>query len=49
VGAAPQEEEDEPFEEKMKQLVDTLRQQQAEAARLDAAIAQNLKELGYDG
>lgn len=49
VGAAPREEEDEPFEEKMKQLVAALRQQQAEAARLDAAIAQNLKELGYDG
>lgn len=25
-----------------------LREQQAEAAKLDAAIARNLKELGYD-
>jgi len=47
VGAAPQEEDDEPFEEKMKRLVGQLRQQQAEAAKLDKAIAKNLKELGY--
>ena len=33
----------------MKRLTATLRQQQAEAARLDAAIAANLKELGYGG
>jgi hypothetical protein len=26
-----------------------VREQQAEAARLDAAIAKNLKELGYGG
>lgn len=31
----------------MKRLTATLRQQQAEAARLDAAITANLKELGY--
>ena len=31
----------------MRRLVAELRQQQAEAARLDAAIAANLKELGY--
>ena len=47
VGVAPTEEDDEPFEEKMQRLVAQLRQQQAEAARLDAAIAANLKELGY--
>ncbi|GIW55787.1 MAG: hypothetical protein KatS3mg082_2191 [Nitrospiraceae bacterium] len=29
-------------------LVTRLREQQAEAAKLDAAIARNLKELGYD-
>jgi predicted GIY-YIG superfamily endonuclease len=39
----------EPFEEKMKRLAATLREQQAEAAKLDAAIAANLKELGYGG
>lgn len=47
VGVAPTEEDDEPFEEKMQRLVAQLRQQQAEAARLDAAIAANLKKLGY--
>lgn len=49
VGAEAQEDDGEPFEEKMKQLVATLREQQAEAAKLDAAIAANLKELGYGG
>jgi len=49
VGAAPQEEDDEPFQEKMQRLVAQLREQQAEAAKLDAAIAANLKELGYGG
>ncbi len=39
----------EPFEEKMGRLVAKLREQQAEAAKLDAAIAVNLKELGYGG
>jgi type I restriction enzyme M protein len=48
VGAPPQEDDDEPFEEKMQRLVAQLREQQAEAARLDTAIAKNLKELGYD-
>ncbi len=47
VGAAPQEEDDEPFEEKMQRLVAQLREQQAEAARLDEAIWRNLKELGF--
>jgi len=32
---------------KMTRLVATLRGQQAEAVKLDAAIASNLKELGY--
>src|SRR5690606_27360585 len=49
VGAEAQEDDGEPFEEKMKRLVATLREQQAEAAKLDAAIAANLKELGYGG
>jgi len=47
VGAEAAEDDREPFEEKMRRLTATLREQQAEAARLDAAIAQNLKELGY--
>ena len=49
VGAAEVEDDDEPFEEKMKRLIATLREQQAEAAKLDAAIDANLKELGYGG
>ena len=49
VGAEAQEDDGEPFEEKMRRLSVTLRQQQAEAAKLDAAIAANLKELGYGG
>jgi len=36
-----------PFEEKMKRLVAQLREQQAEAQRLDEAIWRNIKELGY--
>ncbi len=47
VGAAAAEDDGEPFEEKMARLVATLREQQAEAARLDAAIAANLEALGY--
>ena len=49
VGAAAAEEDDEPFDEKMRHLVVTLREQQSQAAELDAAIAANLKELGYGG
>jgi len=47
VGAAAVEDDGEPFEEKMRRLSAMLRQQQAEAARLDAAIAANLKRLGF--
>jgi len=47
VGAAPIEDDGEPFDAKMKRLTATLREQQTEAARLDAAIAANLRELGY--
>jgi type I restriction enzyme M protein len=47
VGAAPQEKDDEPFEEKMARLVAQLREQQAAARRLDAEIARNLQELGF--
>jgi len=49
VGAEAAEDDGEPFDEKMKRLTATLREQQAEAAKLDAAIAANLKELGYGG
>jgi type I restriction enzyme M protein len=49
VGAEAAKDDGELFEEKMKRLTATLREQQAEAAKLDAAIAANLKELGYGG
>jgi type I restriction enzyme M protein len=49
VGAAAAEEDGEPFEEKMQRLTATLREQQAEAAKLDTAIAANLRELGFGG
>ena len=59
VGAAAQESDAEPFVEKMRRLATTLREQQAEATKLNAAtclpklrrrqVAANLKELGYGG
>ena len=48
VGAEPQPEDAEPFEEKMRRLVGELRKQQAEARKLDAAIVDNLKMLGFE-
>ncbi len=48
VGSEAAEDDGEAFEDKMKQLTTTLREQQAEAAKLDAAIAAHLNELGYD-
>ena len=49
VGAEAAVDDGEPFEEKMGRLATTWRQQQHEAANIDAAIATNLKELGYGG
>jgi type I restriction enzyme M protein len=49
IGAEAAEEDAEPFEEKMKRLTGTLRKQMDHAKKLDAAIATNLKELGYGG
>jgi len=49
VGAEAQEDDGEPFEEKMKRLTATLREQMTEARELDAVIEANLKELGYGG
>ena len=49
VGTEAQEDDGEPFEEKMKRLTAQLREQQAEVARLDPVIAASLKELGYGG
>ncbi len=47
VGAEAAEDDGEPFEEKMQRLSAQWRDQQQEAARLDAAIEANLRELGY--
>ncbi|MCC7210154.1 MAG: SAM-dependent DNA methyltransferase [Anaerolineae bacterium] len=49
VGAEAREDDGEPFGEKMKRLTAQWREQQTEAARLDAAIAANLKGLEYGG
>ena len=49
VGAEAVEDDGEPFEEKIKRLTATLREQQAASAKLDASIAANLKEIGYGG
>jgi type I restriction enzyme M protein len=48
VGAEVAEDDGEPFEEKMRRLAETLSAQRKEAVKLDAAIAANLKELGYE-
>ena len=47
VGAAPQEDDGEPFQEKMTRLADQWREQQEEARRLDETIAKNLEKLGF--
>ena len=48
VGAKPQEDDGEPFEQKMSRLTADWRKQQAEAARLDAEIAANMDVLGFE-
>ena len=47
VGAEPQEDDGEPFDEKMARLSAQWREQQAEARRLDAEIEANLARLGF--
>ncbi|MCG3769397.1 MAG: hypothetical protein JW384_00519 [Nitrosomonadaceae bacterium] len=49
VGAAVVDEDEESFDDKMKRLTALLKQKQAEGTRLDAAIAANLRGLGYAG
>ena len=49
VGAAPQEDDGEPFEDRMRHLVTQWCEQQAEGVRLDTAIARNLEALGFGG
>ncbi len=47
VGAAPQEDDSVPFEEKMAKLAAQWREQQGEAQRLDTEIEANLERLGF--
>ncbi|WP_031595917.1 class I SAM-dependent DNA methyltransferase [Ferrovum myxofaciens] len=49
VGAETQEDDGEPFEEKMTRLSQQWRDQRVQAAKLNAAIDANLMELGYGG
>jgi len=48
VGAEAVEDDDEPFEEKMKNLTQTLAAQFEESARLEKMIRENLEGLGYE-
>ena len=48
VGAKAREDDGEPFEDKMAKLAAEWREQQTEAERLAAAIAENLERLGFD-
>ena len=47
VGAVKQEDDGEPFADKMKHLVAQLTEQRKDAAKLDAAIAKHLAKLGF--
>jgi len=47
VGAEAAEQDAEPFQDKMKRLAATLRQQTEDGAKLDKMIEKNLKELGF--
>ncbi|MDZ4349188.1 MAG: class I SAM-dependent DNA methyltransferase [Xanthomonadaceae bacterium] len=49
VGAEAAEDDGEAFADKMQRFSQQWREQQQEAARLDAAIEANLRELGYGG
>ena len=48
VGAPPQEDDIEPFEEKMARLTKELSAQFAESKKLEEEIRKNLKGLGFD-
>jgi type I restriction enzyme M protein len=48
VGAEEQEDDGEPFEEKMRRLTATLREQFQDSAKLEKAIRANLKGLGFE-
>lgn len=47
MGAEEIEDDGEPFDQKMKRLTDQLKQQFVESAKLEEAIRENLKKVGY--
>jgi type I restriction enzyme M protein len=47
VGATAEDEDDEPFEEKMCRLTVKLREQKTKVERLDPAIKAHRRELGF--
>jgi len=47
VGIAPHEDDNEPFEHKMRRLTAEWNKQQSESQLLDKAIAENMKDLGF--
>jgi len=49
VGTAREEEDDEPFDQKMARLTAQLREQMKQAAKLDKVIWANLEDIGYGG
>jgi type I restriction enzyme M protein len=49
VGTTEEDEEDEPFEEKMERLTAALREQTRESTRLNQIIWAHLEEIGYGG
>ena len=49
VGVEPQQDDGEPFEDKMNRLVSELHSLHAEGAMLDAEITRNLRSLGFGG
>ncbi|MGM0608778.1 MAG: type I restriction-modification system subunit M [Candidatus Muiribacteriota bacterium] len=48
VGAPPEEDDEEPFDEKMARLTSQLKEQFMESAKLEKEIKENLAGLGYD-
>ena len=48
VGSSEEEDDGEPFDEKMKRLTSLLKEQHEEGEKLDNLIAENLKRIGYE-
>ena len=48
VGATDEEDDGEPFDEKIKRFISLLNEQQEEGIKLDQQISENLKSIGYE-